>query len=191
MIFYTYCLKDNNEKIFYIGKGSGQRMHKHIKIAEGKSKARDKNPKLYNKISSILESGGYITAEVLFESENEKLCFDKEITLIAEIGLENLCNLTIGGEGTSGAKLSEETRKKMSEAKKGKPSNGKGKPRSEEFKEKMRQIQTGKEGYMKGKTHSKETKQKMSEAKKGRVFSEEHRRKLSEATKTYRNKEKQ
>ena len=60
-----------------------------------------------------------------------------------------------------GAFMSEETRKKMSEAKKGKPSNNKG------------------NHYF----HSKETKQKISEANKGRQMSEEQKRKLSNSIK--------
>ena len=64
---------------------------------------------------------------------------------------------------------SDETRKKMSEAKKDKKL-------SEETRRKMSDSH-------KGKVMSDETRRNMSEAKKGRTFSEEHRRKLSEAKK--------
>ena len=51
--FYVYFLKSDDNKIIYVGKGSGDRMYKHIHIANGKSVNRSKNLKLYNKISSI------------------------------------------------------------------------------------------------------------------------------------------
>ena len=182
MIFYTYCLKDNEGNVFYIGKGTDNRMFRHVSITLGKSKARTKNPKLYNKINSILKDGGYVLPEILLESENEVLCLDKEVELIASIGLENLCNLTLGGEGTSGYKLSDETKQKMSEYWKDRPSNSLGTIRSEEFKEECRQRMLGSKINV-GKTHSEETKEKMSKAKKGRTFTEEHRKKISEALK--------
>lgn len=79
-MFYTYVLVGSLDRsIFYVGKGKGNRMFKHIEIAKGKTKARDKNPKLYNKISSIIKLGGYIIIEVIFESLNEQECLEKEI----------------------------------------------------------------------------------------------------------------
>ena len=62
-------------------------------------------------------------------------------------------NLTEGG---GGGFRSEETRRKMSEAKKGKPSPNKGKPHSEEHRRKISEA-------MKGKTLSEETRRKISE----------------------------
>ena len=176
MKYYVYQLKTSDNEIIYIGKGSGDRMNKHMEISRHRknSKSRLKNPKLYNKINSVIKSGGYITPEVLFESDNEQECLDKEVLLIKEIGLGNLCNLTEGGEGISGFKLSEETRRKMSEAKKGKK-----RVFSKEHREKLSKANTGKEGYWKGKNLSKETKDKMSEAKKGKTFTDEHKNNLS------------
>jgi hypothetical protein len=168
--FYVYQLKTDEGEIFYIGKGSGKRMFKHVVIANGTSINRGKNPKLYNKISYILKSGGYIIPEIVFESYVEADCHTKEVDLIAEIGIDNLCNLTIGGEGTSGYKLSEETRKKMSEAKKG--NNFQRPPLTEEQKAKRREtlsrLLEDNGSYWTGKERSEETKKKMSEAKKGK-----------------------
>lgn len=87
-------------------------------------------------------------------------------------------NITDGGEGCSGPK-SEEWKKKVSEAKKGKVSGNKGKHYSEKTKRKMSEAH-------KGKKSSEETKKKISEAKKGKhiePFSEEHKRKIAEAHK--------
>ncbi len=181
VLFYVYELVTNEGEIIYVGKGKGDRMYQHVKTAKGNSVSRKKNLKLYNKISSIINNGGFIKPEIVFESYDEKECLDKEVSLINEIGLDNLCNLTEGGEGTSGFKLSEETRRRMSEAKK---KQWRENPRvtSEETKKKISESLKGNKHNV-GKKHSEETKKKMSEAKKGRVFTEEHKRKLSEALK--------
>jgi|TARA_B110000259_G_scaffold144359_1_gene162571 hypothetical protein len=175
--YYVYQLKTSDGDIIYIGKGTGDRINKHVKIANHKSKNRDKNPKLYNKINSTINKGGYIIPEILFESELEGLCLDEEIRIITEIGLKNLCNLTEGGEGTSGYKLSEETKAKMSASKKGVKRG----PMSEETKAKISASKKGSKGYWEGKVLSDETKQKMSDIKKGKEFSEEHKQNISEA----------
>ena len=72
-------------------------------------------------------------------------------------------------EAKKGRHKSEETKRKISEAKKGRHL-------SEEHKRKLSEAN-------KGKHHSEEAKKKMSEAKKGKTFSEEARRNMSEAHK--------
>ena len=76
-------------------------------------------------------------------------------------------NKSSGGEnGGVGCHRSEETKRKMSEANKGRISNRKGKHHSEESKKKISESQKGNQ-YHKGKPHSEETKKKISEVKKG------------------------
>ena len=189
--FYVYQLVTNDGEIFYIGKGSGERMFKHIKIAKSKSINRTKNPKLYNKISSILNKGGYVIPEILFESDVEEQCLQKEVSLIKEIGLDKLCNLTEGGEGTSGYKLSEETKKKMSEAKaKEWETRVISKEHSDKIKVLPQLFKKGDKGYWDGKERSEETKQKMSDAKKGKAkgpISEKRRQAIIDGIKNKRN----
>ena len=89
-------------------------------------------------------------------------------------------------KANKGKHLSEETRKKVSEAMKGHTVSEetrkkiaealKGKPRSEETRKKISEA-------MKGHTVSEETRKKVSEAHKGKSLSEEHKNKVSEATK--------
>ena len=94
-------------------------------------------------------------------------------------------------EGGRGGLPSEEARRKMSNAKKGKPAHNKGIPMSEEQKKKISESkkniseETRKKlsNANKGKHHSEESKKKMSNSKKGKEFSEEHRKKLSNAKK--------
>jgi hypothetical protein len=94
---------------------------------------------------------------------------------------------------TKGKKvMSEEAKKKISLAKKGRPSEKKGIPTgrtvnfTDEVKSKISQSKLGK----KRKPFSEETKAKMSASGKGRKFSDEHKRKLSEANKKYREAQK-
>lgn len=85
-------------------------------------------------------------------------------------------------EAQKGKILSEETRKKISEANKGENHPMFGKTHSKETKKKMSEAKKGKPR----KPFSKEHKEKISEANKGKKqkpFSEEHKRKLSEAKK--------
>ena len=58
-----------------------------------------------------------------------------------------------------------------------------GKQHSEESCKKMSEARKGKPSWMKDKHHSEESRKKMSEAKKGKHFSEEHKRKLSDVQK--------
>ncbi len=178
--YYVYSLVDDNGNVLYIGKGSGKRMFKHITIAKGNSKNRQCNPKLYNKIMSILNKGGYVIPNIIFESINEIECLNQEIEIIKNIGKENLCNLTDGGEGTSGYHLSEITKERISQSKKGTKREF-----SEEHKKNLSNALAGDNNakYWKGKELSEETKLKMSIAKKGKTFSEEHKKKISEALK--------
>jgi len=104
-------------------------------------------------------------------------------------------------EAKKGRSLSDETKRKISEAKKGKPGHShshpvseetrqkmslaaKGRVLSEETKRKMSLSKKGKPGH--SYSHSEETKHKMSEAKKGKKphpFSDETKKRMSEAAK--------
>ena len=99
---------------------------------------------------------------------------DAEMFFIAYLGTlsPNGYNLTEGGIG---GRKSAETRRRMSEA-------AKGKVMSVEARRKMSEAQKGNQN-MKGKKLSDEHKNNISKAKKGKPLSEEHKRKLSEANK--------
>lgn len=183
ILHYVYQLKTSDGDIIYIGKGQGNRMYKHTTIAKGKSVAKLKNPKLYNKILKLLNSGKYIIPEIIYESNSELECLSKEVEIIAEIGKENLCNLTDGGEGTSGYHLSKETKKKMSDYKKNHPEwkNNPNRVFSDVARKKISDSKKGKPGYWKNKKLSDETKKKMSDAKLGKKFSYIHKDNLSKS----------
>jgi hypothetical protein len=154
MHYYTYAYLREDKTPYYIGKGTGNRIYSTNRIIKP---PKDKSRIIYLK-------------QNLTETE----AFRHEIYMISVFGRKDLgtgilYNMTNGGDGSSGWVPSEEYRKKMSEAKKGKT-------HSEDSKKKMSDAQ-------KGKTLSEEHRRKMSEANKDKTLSEEHRRKISEAHK--------
>ena len=190
--FYTYAYLREDRTPYYIGKGTGKRIFEKRKrcCRPAKDKSR-----------------------IIFLKQNitEEEAFKHEIYMIAVFGRKDLGtgilhNRTDGGDGSSGTVVSEETRRKKSEATKGKnnPFYNKshseesrrkiseaakgennywcGKSHSNETKKKISQANKGENHPLYGKSHSEETKIKMSEVKKGKCFSEEHRRKISAAT---------
>ena len=150
--YYTYAYLREDRTPYYIGKGKGNRLYK--KGSRVFAPPKDKSRIIYLK-----------------QNLTEEEAFKHEIYMIdvfgrIDLGTGILHNRTDGGDGISGAIRSEETRRKISAATK------------------------GKNHPMYNKTHSEEAKRKISVAKKGennhnygKIFSEEHRRKLSVASK--------
>jgi hypothetical protein len=201
MQHYVYTLAYPDGRAFYVGKGVRDRIHRHERDA---ALSKNINPYKENVIRKILAGGGQVikTKLAYFETHDEALKY--EIALIFFLNAtDSLTNLTPGGDGQIGVVFSEEHRRKLSEAQKGKPraplppearqrvteaNRGKrrseetrrrmsearmGKPLSEAAKEKLRLVNTGK-------SPSEEARRKMSEAQKGRVVSEEERQRIGE-----------
>jgi hypothetical protein len=168
MYYYTYAYLREDKTPYYVGKGTGDRIYS--------TNRRNNPPKDKSRIIFLKQN--------LTEAE----AFRHEIYMIAVFGRKDLGtgilrNLTNGGDGTSGVVKSEKTRKKLSEANKGKNNPNYGKSLSEETKRKMSEANKGKNNPNYGKSLSEETKRKMSEAQKGKTHSEEHKRKNSEVHK--------
>lgn len=101
-----------------------------------------------------------------------------------------LYNLTDGGEGTSGRIISEETRRKMSEAQKGEKNHSygkvgynKGKKFSLEFRKKLSESHKGQIPNRKGQHHTEATKEKLRQANLGKRHTKESLKKMSLAQK--------
>lgn len=188
--FYVYIYYRLDGLPCYVGKGSGFRWKRH-------PTAKNSNAHLQ---SLIRLAGGDLPRRKVVENLTEAEAFAWEIALIAEIGREAnggpLVNLTDGGEGSAGAKMTSQWRahrsamakkawsdpahkEKHAKAMQGNR-NKKGKPNSDLW----RQLTTER---LKGNTHTlglihtDEARAKMSAAHKGKQFTEAHKKALSEA----------
>ena len=178
MQYYTYAYLREDGTPYYVGKGEKNRIYK-------KGKCEVKPPKDKSKIIFLKQN---LTEQEAFKHEIYMIAvFGRK-----DLGTGILRNRTNGGEVSSGLKMSdnakrkikqkrklffenggkhpllgknhsEETKRKMSEVKKGKKL-------SEQHKENIRKSTEGKHSTygMLGKTHSPETKRKMSESQKER-----------------------
>lgn len=175
---YIHRNKINNKAYIGIAKGNPE----HRWGQNGKKYKQDSQPVFYNAIQKYgWDNFEHIIWNTNLTHEDAKHIEKTLITLFKtncrlyknpEYGY----NETNGGDGTSGRKQSEETRKKMSKNRKGKYTKENsywyGKHISEETKEKLRFAN-------KGRQLSEETKKKMSKSHTGMVFSEEHRKNMS------------
>jgi hypothetical protein len=177
--FYTYAYLRADRTPYYIGKGQGKRLYQ-------KGKGEVYPPKDKSRIIFLKQN---LTEEEAFEHEEYMIAvFGRK-----DLGTGILRNKTNGGEGSSGVIQSKETRRKLSEAKKGENNYWYGKrkeqhPRygikhSEETKRKQSESMKGENNPNYGKSPSEETKRKQSEVKKGKKHSEETKRKQSEVKK--------
>jgi len=170
MYYYTYAYLREDKTPYYVGKGTGGRIYSTNR--KGLKPPKDKS-------------------RIIFLKQNlsEQEAFRHEIYMIAifgrkDLGTGILHNRTNGGEGASGTIKSEETRRKIGEAKKGKnnPQYGKrgknshnyGKSPSEETRKRMSEAQKGENNAMYGKSRSEESRRKQSEALKGKYSGEKH-----------------
>ena len=185
--FYVYAyLREHDSKTakagtpFYIGKGCKKRAwskhHGYVRVPT--------NPNMILILAAGLDR---------YEAN------DMEIRLIRYYGRKDqntgiLINLTNGGEGTYGVIRSEETRKRISEARKGRAPWNKGKKGSQvpwNKGKKGSQVpwnkgikgeashMHGKVPHNKGKHHTEEAKRKISLARKGKPQSEKHKKALA------------
>jgi hypothetical protein len=142
MTFFTYAhyTKDDN-RLFYIGKGSGKR---HLK-----SENRNRH---WHRI--VAKHGGF-EAVILAVWETEQEALDHEEFLIDTFRTQGarLANITSGGKSNSGPRHTPESRKVLSE-------KLKGRKRTPEQIEQLRL-------YLKGVPKSEEHRKNLSEARKG------------------------
>ena len=124
---------------------------------------------------------GSFVFEVLLECEVEELIEYEQLCLEEECPEYNICKVAGSSLGRmhteetkkklSARKVSEEARKKISEANKGHVAWNKGQKTSEEVKQKLSDA---------ARNRSAETKRKLSEGRKGKPHTEETRKKLSD-----------
>lgn len=180
-VFYVYIHKRATDgKVFYVGKGTRDR-------AWEKSNRNVHWQRTVNK-------HGY-TVHIVEEFADQDSAFLREIDLIKMYGIDNLTNMTEGGDGCTGFKPSEETRKKLSRARMGNQ-HKKGKKQPQSAIDSHRAARAGvpltgehrskiseglKRAWAEGrkKPINEDGRRKISEANTGRSVPEDVRRKMS------------
>jgi hypothetical protein len=164
MEYYVYKhirLKDGS--IFYIGKGKGDRMY-----------SADKRNEYWKRI--VKKDGGF-TAQLIKDNITDKEALELEMNIIKEIGMENLTNMTEGGNGGDTRKGFSQDEydkwiKHKSEAQSGKTGWWNGKKRPEHSKKIKELVNIGKyKNNGKGVNYKRtdKWKQNQSEAAKKRI----------------------
>ena len=154
---YKHIRLDTNQP-FYIGIGND------IKRAYSKC---DRSGFWKN----VVNKHGY-KVEILHENITYDEAKEKEKEYIKLYGRMNnktgvLVNFTDGGEGTHGFKMTEEQKKKISDAEKGEKNHNYGKHLSVITRNKLSEINKGEKHPKWGTHHSKETREKISKSVKG------------------------
>lgn len=190
MIHYVYVYLDTRKpgkfiyddlefdyEPFYIGQGKNNRYLAGLKSGGSSYKKY--------KIRKIIQDGFEPKAIKLYENLEYEIAIKLEIEIILKIGREDLgkgplVNLTDGGEGT--INMSQEIKDKISE-------KSKGSKRTEETKEKMRlsrkqYFDAGNTTWNKGREWTDEERLKFTnKSNTGKIFSDEHKKKISENSK--------
>lgn len=154
-MFYVYeHIRLDTNQVFYVGKGHGYRL----------TSTKDRNKHWHNIVNKV----GFKAIKVV-ENEDEELILLAEIERIDQLRKlgYKLCNITDGGQGISGLKHSEESKRKMSESRK----NIVPHKHTDESKQKIRQANTGV-------VFTEERKEKIRQKALGRKMSEETKNKL-------------
>ena len=93
--WYVYELADpRTDKVFYVGKGSGNRIDQHEREA-----AQGVCSHKCNTINNIIQSGAQIIKRKVKMFTCELSAYEYEAELIEHYGLENLTNVDPGGQG--------------------------------------------------------------------------------------------
>jgi hypothetical protein len=177
-VYYVYEHRRNDTgAVFYVGKGRARR-----------DAARNNRSAHWNSI--VNKAGGYQICRIATDIDEElsHLVEVEAIDKYRRIGLR-LANKTDGGEGSTGAKLSEQTRRRMSESRRGanNPNFGKARPESVKkvISEKRKGRVAGKDHPRFGMTVSDEMRKRISEKLKGSRLTPEQAAKHSEALRRY------
>ena len=159
-MFYVYeHIRPDTNTIFYVGKGKGNRLNS----------LSDRN-RYWN---HIVDKVGNFEAKKIVENEDEELIFlaeQERIDQLRRIGVK-LCNVTNGGEGTTGLKHSEESKAKIG-VRHSQESYDKALqkrkamyPFTAEHIKKLSLARQGEKNHMFGKTHSQEAREKIRQSR--------------------------
>jgi hypothetical protein len=101
--YYVYLLSDpRNGKIFYVGKGKGNRINSHLLGALEES---TKETEKIRTIREIQDKGFEVELTVLRHGLTEKEAFEVEASIIDLIGIDNLTNIFSGHHSNDRGKM--------------------------------------------------------------------------------------
>ena len=166
-VFYVYeHIRRDTGAVFYVGKGHGGRL----------SSKRDRNQYWHN----VVNKAGGFDSRVIVEDQSEELILLAEVEKINQLRMlgVKLVNLTDGGQGITGLKHSEQSKRLISEKHKGKSHK-----HTPESIEKIRQANTGV-------VFSDERKEKLRQKALGRKMLPHVREALKERMKSFKQSEK-
>jgi hypothetical protein len=90
--YYVYTLSDSSGRVFYVGKGTGDRMNAHEREARKGCECHK-----CRKMRKIWQHGGQVQKQIVFTTNDEATAYQKEAAVIAQIGLGKLTNHHPGG----------------------------------------------------------------------------------------------
>jgi len=167
--YYKSLNCKNQQKLFHSLKKYGFNAHNFEVLCECKESELTEREDFYIRFYNSIESGLNL----------------KEAGPHGKLSDESKLRISIGNKGLKkalGKKRSDETKKKMSEAMKGKRGTFTGRKHTDQTKATMSKKAIGNKNFL-GKKHSESSKIKISKANKGRKFTDEHIKNLSESHK--------
>jgi len=191
---YVYKITNTTNGKIYIGKSVDptKRFDKHASAAKNKPK----NQYFYLQASINKYGKDAFSLEVIEKCDDAKSAYEREVYWIDHYQSTNPdrgMNLTFGGDGSRGHKLSDGAKAKIADAQRGRKmpewhrqkviAANTGIKRSEETRKKMSTHQIGAGNHQYGKHHSAEQSKRVSEKMTGRIIGESTRKKMSEAWK--------
>lgn len=192
MKYYVYSYTDpRTNEVFYIGKGSGDRCYRHLK----ETTENTDNVRKHKRICQIVSDGLRPVITIIKDGLCENSAYEMEERLIrhyGRLGLDDdgvLLNICVNNRppDNTGRRHSEETRKKLRDAKRGNKNPMFGKETSEETKAKLREKLGGENNPFFRKQHPAATRKIMGEKSRsfhtGRKHSEATKEKISTALK--------
>ncbi|CAK0896238.1 unnamed protein product [Prorocentrum cordatum] len=180
---YTYALRGSQTGLWYIGSrtcpNSVSSPEADTRYMGSSSDSQFKQERMHKLILTKHDTrADAIEAECFFHAF---------YNVAANCAFANRARQTSIGFNRQGVQLSEGTKRKMSESKRGRTHSEetknkmRGRTVSEETKRKMSEAKRGDRNPFFGRCHSEEARKKMSETLRGRIFSEEAKRRMSEA----------
>lgn len=163
--FYVYTLVRPDGRVFYVGKGKGDRIFDHDKEARQGHQCHK-----CNIIRKIWRQGKTYQRYYVFTTTDEDEAYTHERELIAQYGRKNLANLTDGGEGLRNP--APEVRERLAAPNRGKSPSNKGKPCPPEMRARI-------SATLKGRSLAPHVREQFARVNIGRKYSTEHRENIA------------